>query len=517
MKLKTDGYFCEDQIVFDDCGRGSSVAKGFAIQSPSIEHASVTALNALEDELRVLLRSLKGDAHYQFRFVAGGNYRREFLDYYDETDRLQGPESSRTLRNRKFTYYWHQLEGGMLRRDQLQIYVNLPAFSQRSAGYRESLASSAAAFEQYRMVLEQVFRRFGGDITPLSDDEHFADFLKFFNPSRAEREHELNVLDSIQENCFLSEAAPVKDGSFGGFWMDGQYHGMLVIKSLPQATFSGMIGILTGLPLLDYSITVNVRPLDISTEIRREEAACEKLSNALRHNPKERMRSTMEARELRIRRLMSDEVVPFKAQFILRAWSPTLTGLQAKLAMLESAVVKLHGANYYAPAFPPTARNYFLASMPGWTRDRYDDHSIFLEDHHLANLLPVSASPTGHLENAEAIYPGNNGNIIGIRTFLGQDASPQHALVTGMTGAGKSMLLSDLLLQTEPYYTFTAIVDDGMAHARYIESVSDQPTILIQPEGNITFNYLDTNGLPLSPQHLGDAAAMITIMTRVEN
>ena len=513
MILDVDGYFCEGQLVFDSPGSGMSSAKGFVIRMPGLENASDAALNRLEDELRVVLRGIKGEVNLQFRFEAGGDYRRELLDYYEDTERLGGPEPSRTLRNQKFTKYWRQLEAGQSRRDLLRIYVNLPGEKQ----IRSSLESNRQAFAHYERLFNQTFSRMGGGVQPLDDQGHFEDYLRFFNRSRDVREHTLDPLKSIQENCFLCEAVPVKEGGVSGFWLDGQYHGLLVIQSLPQATLSGMIQCVTGLPLLDYAMTVNVRPLDVGTEIRKEEAACEKLQNALRHNPKVRMQASVEIRQQRIRRLLSDEVVPFEAQFILHAWAPTLAGLQEKLSTLESAIVKMNGANYYHPAFPPSARNCFLITLPGWTRSRYRDHALLLEDHHLANLLPVAGSSTGDLENAEAIYPGRNGNLVGIKTFAGEEASPQHALVTGLTGSGKSVLLSDLLLQTEGEYAYTAIVDDGMAHAGYIESVSESRSIVIRPEGDVTINYLDTNRLPLSPSHLGDVAAMIGIMTETDS
>ena len=517
MELKTDGYFCDDLLVFNELGRGGYFAKGFAIVAPDIEHASTSALNILEDELRVLLRSIKGDMHLQFQWTVNSNYREELLGYYDATKDTADYETSATVRHQKFTDIWNELEADRLRRENLHLYVNFPTgrVSGR-AGYKQAIDAAKATFDQIGNQLEQVFDRLGGTVNPMDDADHYLDYLCYFNPSRNDTDVNLDVLASIQENCFLHEAAPATGDGYAGFWLDGNFHGIIVLKSPPQATFSGMVRQLTSLPMLDYAITANVRPLDIAKEIRREERAIEKLQNALQHNPKERMRSTVEIKTQRIQRLMSDEIVPFQAQIIIRCWDPTRPGLQSKLAALESAITKLNGATFYSPAFPPTARNFYLATMPGWTRDRYDDFSLCLEDHNLANMLPVSSTPTGLLTNAEAIYPGANGNLVGIRTFVGQDASPQHAIVTGMTGAGKSMLLSDLLLQTEPYYEFTAIVDDGLSHARYIESISDQPSIIIRPEGNLTLNYLDTNGLPLSPQHLGDAAAMIAIMTEAE-
>ena len=65
--------------------------------------------------------------------------------------------------------------------------------------------------------------------------------------------------------------------------------------------------------------------------------------------------------------------------------------------------------------------------------------------------LPVTSTFTGHLAGAEAIYDGPHNNLVGIETFSGSvdNKSPQHAVLLGMSGAGKSVTVCDLLTQTE--------------------------------------------------------------------
>jgi hypothetical protein len=59
----------------------------------------------------------------------------------------------------------------------------------------------------------------------------------------------------------------------------------------------------------------------------------------------------------KIARLMSNEVLPYKAQFIIRVWDAQKRGLRAKLAALRGAISKLNGAQYYDPSLPTIARN----------------------------------------------------------------------------------------------------------------------------------------------------------------
>jgi type IV secretory pathway VirB4 component len=353
----------------------------------------------------------------------------------------------------------------------------------------------------------------------LGELDHFEEFYRYFNasaPDCADIDY-ASLYDpdkGIIENCFNGEAAPLSKPD-EGYYLDGYYHGILVVKSLPKTTFSGMVEQLTNLDMLDYAITVNISPLDVMREIEKEEGAYEKLQNTIQHSPKLRMLAAMQKKGQKISRLMSNEVLPYKAQFILRCWDQDKAGLRAKLAALRSAISKLSGAKYYDPALPTSARNYFYAAVPGWCWDNYDDFSHYIEDANLANLLPVSATPTGDLANAEALYDGANRNLIGVRTFAGRPGAeqPQHGVMFGMSGAGKSVNMIDLLTQTEPYYDYAVLVEEGLSYGNYTETVVENAKpIIIQPNGTLTFNYLDTGGLPLSSLQIANATALCQLM-----
>jgi len=105
----------------------------------------------------------------------------------------------------------------------------------------------------------------------------------------------------------------------------------------------------------------------------------------------------------------------------------------------------MNGAQVYETALPSTAKRLFFATWPGWTGSSYRHRDLYAEDRYLADMLPLSSTFTAHLKEAEAIYDGTNGNLVGARTFVG--GSPQHAVLLGMTGVGKSHFMDDLLAQ----------------------------------------------------------------------
>ncbi len=530
MAKLIDGYLMDDMVVYRGLQKGGYVGRGYRVHPPDCENAEVRWLNRLEDDVRVLLSSLKDTARMQVHWTVDSDYRRELLDYYEQTDKLATNAWSKEQRNERFTRYWDRMLMRELRRERLHWYVTtkidvtgVPMGKGQRAAYDYSLDASARELRQYEELLHQVFGSLGGTVEALDDLGHFEEFYRFFNPSVSDLPN-LDLNDyfdpqqSIVDTCFNGEAAALRKPDLG-FYLDGYYHGVLVLKSLPKTTFSGMMSQLTNLDLLDYSITVNVQALDVMHEIEKEEGAYEKLQHTIQHSPKLRMVAAMHKKGQKIARLMSNEVLPYKAQFIIRVWDAQKPGLRAKLAALRGAISKLNGAQYYDPALPTSARNYVFVSMPGWSWDKYDDFSHYIEDVNLANLLPVSATPTGDLEQAEAIYDGANRNLIGVRTFIGdgKSATPQHGVVFGMSGAGKSVNMVDLLTQTEPYYGYTVLVEEGLSYQGYTKTVDEKSApIIIQPNGTLTFNYLDTGGLPLTPLLLSNATAMGQLMAGVQ-
>ena len=98
---------------------------------------------------------------------------------------------------------------------------------------------------------------------------------------------------------------------------------------------------------------------------------------------------------------------------------------------------------------------------------------------------------------------------MGVRTFVG--GTPQHTVLLGMTGAGKSYHMHDLLSQTQLYYHYNVIIEEGLSYKQFTESLGEKP-IIIHPDGQLTLNYLDTQGLPLNQLHLATAVALVSKM-----
>ena len=526
LERPADGYFLRDLLIFNGLRAGGYAAKGFVFEPPDLNNSQIPELNQFQDQLSLLLASLSDHQRLQVQWFCDSNYQQELLRYHEETGRAENIWTQR-VRNERFSRYWTAMTERRLRRQRLVLYISRtieksPGLALTANGrdrqYHHVLDQLENEFRQVHEILNGIFSGQGARIIPMTDEDHFRHYKTFLNPTFAER-FDYDPIDafdpalSIQENCWHSEANGQSDF---GFWMDGHYHSVIVLTRWPKMTFPGIIHRLTDLRLLDYSITVNVDPIPVRAEIHKEEKAHDRIAGDYASERKLSLLTVMQKKERKIAALMQGHTLPFNAMFTVRVWDKTRQGLTAKASAIKNAINSMNSAQYFESNLPSTTKKLFFQTWPGWTWGRYEHRKLYAEHQYLADMLPVSATFTGHLQSAEAIYEGASANLVGVKTFSGAagEQTPQHAVLLGMSGAGKSVTMCDLLSQTELYYDYTVLIEEGLSYGIYTRTVEPKARpIILQPDGDLTINYLDTGGLPLTPLHLSTATALVTRMT----
>lgn len=511
-----NGVFCDDLILYGSPERGAIATRGFWLEPPDLRGASFARLNAFQEHIRALLALITPGRRLQVQWSCDADYRAELARYHADTKSVTQPSIRRT-RNERFARYWERMQARQLRRERLAVFpsIEITAYSGnfRSSGglrqhYTALVGELRAQFEEFATTLRTIFH---GEavVRPMSDDEHFRFARDFLNPSLDRRIETAPGFDpalTFQEQCWLGEGVGQTDG---GFFLDGHYHAVLALARWPQRTRPGIVTHLTGLPFLDYRITVNITPAVARGEIRREEQAIERLSGEYTAQRRHSLLVALRKKERKVENLAGGFVRPFQVTYLIRVWAPTRETLREKIAAVQAAVHAMDGAQYFECALPTTAKKLFFASWPGWTHSSYRYRALYAEDNYLADLLPFSATFTGALSSAEALYDGSHGNVVGVSTFAG--GSPQHAVLLGMTGAGKSAAMHDLLLQTAAFYDYTVIIEEGFSYKPFTEALGETP-IIVHPDSPLTLNYLDTQGLPLTQLHLASAVALLSRM-----
>lgn len=520
-----DGFFGENVLVFGGLHRGGFISRGFDIVAPDLEHADPVHHNALESDLVAILSVLKPSWRMQVQWTNDSDFRRPLLRYREDTQKFSKNAWSTRQRNERFVRYWKKAESGTLRRERLRLYFTAPidaaAVGVKAARHsREALLGAYAEnFNQIGQFLEALIGGSGGQVSPMTDYDHFAHYLEFLNPSLPELKisDPLEFFDaekSIHENCWNSEGRPLEKPDTG-FYLDGYFHGMLVLKTLPEYTRPGTAHLLTKLGFREYAITANVEAVDVQRLIEKEQKELTRVEGDYENVRKVKLLAAIRTKAAKIARYSNGQSSPFRVQYLIRAWDRSREELRAKLTALKAAIASMDRAQAYEPALETSSRNFFYCTWPGWTHSRYEALWHDYDDVMVANLLPFSSTPVGHLGEAEFIFEGPNGNLVGGRTFVGEGASatPQNAVVIGTTGSGKSVNVIDILTQTEPFYSYTMIVEEGESYSTYTKTIdANAVPFVIQANGKLTMNYLDTGGLPLSGLHLSAAAALPMLM-----
>jgi type IV secretion system protein TrbE len=525
-----NGYFIRDLIVFNGLSQGGYVSKGFIFNPPDLANAQASELNEFQNQICLLLASLNDNQRLQVQYFCDSDYRNELLRYHEETQRLVSNPWTLRTRNERFQRYWQQMVSRQLRRQRLILYISRKIESSPKglrekalAHYYETLLDQLQSeFAQIHEMLSTIFSGQGARIIPMADADHYRHYARFLNPSFGER-FDYDPFDAfvpeltIHENCWHSEATGQNDF---GFFMDGHYHSVIALTRWPKVTYPGIIHRLTNLHLLDFTVTVNVDPLPIRREITKEEKEHDRIAGDFASEKKLSLLTVMEKKQKKIAALMQGHTLPFHVYFAVRAWDKTKEGLCAKTNAIKNAINSMNSAQYCESTLPSTSMHLFFETWPGWTWGRYEARKLYGETRYVADMLPFSATFTGHLEGAEAIYEGSADNLVGIKTFGGEQGNltPQHAVLVGMSGTGKSVTMCDLLSQTEAYFAYTVIIEEGLSYGIYTQTVEpDAKPIIIQPDGNITINYLDTKGLPLTPDHLSAATALVARMAGISH
>src|SRR6266542_4145079 len=525
LERAPNGFFIRDMMIFNHLRRGGYVSKGFIFEALDLTNSPAADLNDFQDQTCLLLASLHEHQRLQIQYYCDSDFKQELLRYQHETDKFSNVWTKRA-RNERFSRYWRAMSERKLRRQRVIFYVsrsleNVPKAVQTAAARREYyntlLDQLETEFEHIHRLLLEIFGSGGARVLPMSDLEHFRHSKRFLNPSLNDR-FDFDPADglapelSIQENCWHSEGNGQSDF---GFFLDGHYHSLIVLTRWPRTTYPGIIQRLTNLRLLDYTITVNIDPLPVTREISKEEKAHDRVAGDYASEKKISLLTVMEKKQRKIAALMQGQTIPFNASFTIRVWDKTREGLNAKTAALKNAVNSMNAAQYFESNLPSTSKNLFFQTWPGWTWGRYNHRKLYAEHRYLADMLPLTSTFTGHLATAEAIYDGPANNLVGIETFSGGEGStsPQHAVLLGMSGAGKSVTMCDLLSQTEGYFAYTVIIEEGLSYGIYTATVEEGARpIIIHPDGDLTINYLDTKGLPITPDHLSAATALVARM-----
>lgn len=514
----SDGYFANGLLVFGNSINPQTViSKGFYLNVPSMRDASIDHLNQFHEELTCFLSAVDQQFCLQIQWSVNSDYK-SVLESYKNSGHLSAGWNDYVRKSyyAKFSTY---AENGVLKKERLALFFSKKCSDAPKKGFARKKEGSSYLEQQNKVFEEKIYQAAVAlskcTIEVMGTEEHFAYLYSFFNPScPIVPIGKLNDNDTIFENTLSSDLVFHKDREGCFFQMDGYYHSVFVIQKLPSVVHPCLMPSLTRTLKRDFSITQNIYPLQTERVIRDEEKSIRYLSGTAIHDRTPSLETIVQQKREKIHSLMNGYTQPFEVLTIIRIWAITPRELFEKSVEIKAAINAMSGSKYHLAQEEAQARSLFFQTIPGWTGSGYRDWDLYIENHALASMMPISNSFTGFLDNPEALYEGADGSLVGVKTFKAD--TPQHAILIGMTGAGKSVAMIDLLSQTSSYYDYTAIIEEGLSYGFWTMMMGAEP-IIITPNSNLSFNYLDTEGLPLTNEHISIASKLCIKMVGINS
>jgi hypothetical protein len=516
------GYFLDSYCVFGDPGAGCILSRSYEVAFPDLSASDDQAHADLEGNIRLMLGSLRPDEHLQLSYYTSNEFGRPLDRFGSVTAKSQIPICTK-VRNDLEAYFRQRMAAEELIQAnvRLSLSTKMPKFlkedGRKVQGFQDVFKVMKRSFDQREQFFNLLLSTQGGSVKGLENRGHYEELLRFWSPGQVRQPplKDLDWLRTIEDLCRFSGLSP-RHAPDHGFYLDGYYFGVLVAKTFPRATWAKTMQPFLSLTIPNLRVVLNMRPISVEAEIQHEEDRYGKLaSNLDPQSPSLQSEVGLQTHRERMTLLMSNKIIPFKAQLIIIACERTPEKLDQRMEALRAALGKT-GCESIQPALATSTVSFFNAATPGfgpWVG--YPDYWAKLNDAvNVANMWAAGSTPCGDLKEADWLADGDQNNAIGGKCFNG--SQPAHMLCAATTGAGKSVLNQSIALQTAPMFGLLVVIDDGLSWMTTCHKLdpSSRP-IIVRSGGNLTFNPLDTRGLPRSSHHDASATALCHLLVGV--
>ena len=379
------------------------------------------------------------------------------------------------------------------------------------AYYEKVLAQLKGQFDEMTGTLRTIF---GADttVTPMDDLAHFTYCAKFLNPSFAERfdldfAGQFNPALTVQENCWNSDGVGLQKI---GFYLDGRFHSIFTIKRWPSRTYPGIVYRLTGLPFLDYQITVNVVPLPAKREVDRAEKPIERLRGEYESTGRHSLlvaRGRMSGRSNRSRPASS---APFEASTRSECGTKPNPGSRQVRGDQERDQQPRRGAVLRVRAALDGEEALFRL-VAGMDRERVQAPRSLRRG-------PIPGGPAAlfrHLHGSSRPGRGHLRRIAeqprGPAHLPRQSADPAAYHPTRRHGSRKVDAHAEFPGADGGVFSYTVLIEEGLSYGSFTQAMGERP-IILHPDGDLTINYFDTGGMPLGQLQVATAVALVSRM-----
>lgn len=523
-----------------------TLVQGMRIKGVSPETWDSEQVNQFTLSLRSVLNSLPDGGDVQF-FV---DVNSDFSSLVDAHERLNGEnELVSWIADGRVAALRSRIKAQSLQRTNLYLFVYLRVKSVRGAvasffakpkkfeqARREEFLVRARELAQTCVSIEGGLRAIGVETIVLPVETLRSLVYRILNPLRSQSEPCPAAENSHRTQEFsqgelkleprLSFPSPREQLAFSdliqgteSFFLDGYYHRVLTLKTLPEVTQASLISRLTALPF-HYTLSLQVQCPDQSKELSSLQSK-RRMAHSMNANNKGRVsdlesEAKLNSTEELLRELINTGQKIFYFQLAILLRDERREDLELKSKTVLSRLREMNGAEGISETV--AAFKVFKTLLPGGNTTTVRPKRAKTDN--LADFIPMYQPWEGD-GSAVCLLQNRAAGLLAYDPF-DPNLPNYNALVTGSSGAGKSFLNNCLLLQYLSQDPLVYVIDIGGSYRKLCEFMAGQYIEISPPQAGVSPQAINPFLLPIgatepSPQKIKFLIALLeTVLTDEE-
>ncbi len=520
MQQLPDGYIAESGfIVYGELSPKGFAAKGYRLEIPNLGNAGNGLKNDLFLRLAGWLASQTLDKRIQIRYTRDADYR-DILNSYRNDTGNSVDVWSRHVRDDIFDGINRKITKRALRREYVDIYFCRKLDSFLKNGSIPESNDERIAFER------EISAAFASDMSdlgaflalpvkPLDNITLFREFYRAVNKSALDLDIDYEAMYECRlADIYACEYSGItsEEPGHASFKSDGYYHNIFTLHDFPKTDLFPFYGSkFLENNIRNLTIVVNIEAQDVEKTIEEKQKHWKRVRADLLEEESEVAASAgLDELTKHIYRLGKGEDFPLKIEYIIHSWNSDLAELQSDSTILKQAATSMFTSLDSYDLGLQSLHN-FMKTLPGYLFYSRRDAVLDCMHRPLAAILPFSSSFVGKGKDGNILFEGDHGNLMTFSFFDG--STPQHTLCLGQTGSGKSVNFVSILSQSFHEFAKVVIIEEGGSYFNLTRLYEEEAQyIVIDPGANLTLNYFDTGGLPLSPAQIEFVTTFLVAM-----
>jgi len=491
MKLYDEGerfveylpYLFEEDGVF--ILADGSVGIIFEIIPREAEFTGEQTLLKISSDFEVGIKRLPENIAYQFILLSHPNVEDEFERYLNYKEGKPFGISQKTIEE-KIKYYKttkELIKGEPYSLRKLKLYLTAKIEIQKTSSYYKEYLENKNKLLSHSVMIEKIFQESGMKIKMLNGRDLTRILCYLFNPDRAINDH-YNPNQEIREQILFTQILFADEGIILG----NTKATCISLKALPLHTYPGMLTLFYNkTPLIDivnkFCLTCNFY---IDNQSKELGAIKTKNTFAFLHRFNLFGGRSIESEVIQRETEKTIEKIYAEGKKIINAGLHFIVyHPQGERKLVDEVLNNMHFYGFEGFEETIIGPGMFLRSLPfgfSYSNERFIKRCFKFVSDNFSDLVPLYGFFTGTQTPAQ-LYLDRHGQVVCFDFF---DSNSPHGIISGITGAGKSFFVNDLIMQNLRLGASFFIFDRGGSYQKlceinkgqYVEISLDRPTCI---------------------------------------